>query len=68
MVKLPVWVFHGAKDTAVSISASADMVHALKARGGDVRFTIYPDAAHDSWTATYENPELYEWLLAQRRE
>ena len=32
------------------------------------RDTVYPDALHDSWTATYENPELYEWLLAQRRK
>ena len=22
---------------------------------------------HDSWTATYDNPELYEWLLKHRR-
>ena len=30
--------------------------------GGDVRLTIYPDAAHDSWTETYDNPELYTWF------
>lgn len=68
LVGTPVWAFHGAKDTAVPVSASAEMVHALKSRGGDVRFTIYPEAGHDAWTATYENPELYEWLLAQRRQ
>ena len=60
---VPVWAFHGAKDDVVSPKESEEMVNALKACGGDVRFTLYPDAYHDSWTRTYENPELYEWLL-----
>ena len=60
---IPVWVFHGAKDEIVPLSESEKMVEALKACGGNVRFTVYPDAGHDSWTQTYENPELYEWFL-----
>lgn len=60
---VPTWVFHGAKDSVVPIEESKAMVEALKACGGDVRFTIYPEADHDSWTETYNNPELYEWLL-----
>jgi predicted peptidase len=43
------------------------MVEALEAAGAEVRFTPYPDVGHDSWTATYADPQLYEWLLAQRR-
>ncbi len=43
------------------------MVDALQACGGDVRFTVYPGVEHDSWTQTYANPELYTWLLEQRR-
>jgi predicted peptidase len=64
---VPVWVFHGAKDPVVPLRASEDMVQALKACDGDVQFTVYPEAQHDSWTATYENPELYRWLLSHRR-
>ena len=64
---LPIWVFHGAQDRTVSVDSSERMVKALKALGSEVKFTIYPDAGHDSWTATYENPELYQWLFAQRR-
>jgi len=43
------------------------MVKALKDCGGNVQLTIYPEADHDSWTATYDNPELYEWLLKQSK-
>jgi predicted peptidase len=64
---LPVWVFHGGKDPIVPISESQEMVDALKKNSGNVRFTIYPDARHDSWTATYANPKVYEWLLEQKR-
>ncbi|RMG32568.1 MAG: phospholipase [Planctomycetota bacterium] len=64
---VPVWVFHGAKDGVVPIEESERLVRALKRAGGTVRFTVYPDAGHDSWTATYENDELYRWLLSHRR-
>jgi len=65
---VPVWVFHGAKDPFVQLSESEEMVDALKACGGNVRFTVYPDVEHDSWTRTYDNPELYEWFLQHTRQ
>jgi predicted peptidase len=65
---LPVWAFHGAKDNVVPLSESEIMVSALKAYDGNVKFTVYPEAAHDSWTQTYNNPELYEWFLQYRRQ
>jgi predicted peptidase len=44
------------------------MVDALKKAGAqDVKLTVYPEAGHDSWTETYNNPELYQWLLKHRR-
>lgn len=64
---LPVWVFHGDNDTVVPVSQSQQMVDALTQCGGNVKFTIYPDTDHDSWSATYANPELYTWMLAQRK-
>ncbi len=64
---LAVWVFHGAKDPGVPLERSQEMVDALKKEGGNVRFTVYAEAGHDSWTETYNNPEFYEWLLQQKR-
>ena len=64
---LPVWVFHGAKDPTVPISNSSDMVNALKKCGNEAKFTVYPEAKHDAWTETYNNPELYEWFLQHKR-
>lgn len=64
---VPIWVFHGAQDDVVPLEESERMVDALRACGSSVRFTVYPDAAHDSWTETYDNPELYEWFLQHTR-
>lgn len=64
---VPVWCFHGAKDNVVPLSASQTMVDAVKPLNPGVKFTIYPDAGHDSWTEAYNNDSLYTWLLAQKR-
>src|SRR5262249_33469320 len=66
---LPVWTFHGAKDPTVHIAVSERMVNALKQMGcSKVMFTKYPNADHDSWTATYDNPNFYQWLLQRERK
>jgi predicted peptidase len=64
---LPVWAFHGAKDTGVPPERSQAMIDELKKQGSSPKLTIYPDAGHDSWTETYNNPEFYSWLLQQKR-
>ena len=66
--KKPVWVFHGAKDRTVPLDESQRMVDALKRRGSKPKFTIYPEAGHDSWTKSYDNPKLYEWFLSHKIE
>lgn len=64
---IPAWVFHGAKDPAVPLQMSQKMVEALKKNGSNVKLTVYPEAGHDAWTETYNNPQVYEWLLQQKR-
>ncbi len=63
----PAWVFHGAKDGGVPISESQEMVDGLKKHGSTkVQFTIYPEAGHNCWTPTYNNEELYKWMMQQK--
>lgn len=66
---LPVWAFHGAKDPVVKLEESQRMVDAMKRIGTkEVELTVYPEAQHDSWTETYNNPKLYEWFLQHQRK
>ena len=64
---LPIWVFHGGLDKVVLPEESEKMVRALEKAGGKVHFTLYPEAYHDSWTETYDNPALYDWMLKNRK-
>jgi predicted peptidase len=61
------WIFHGAKDSGVPLSLSEEMVAAMEKHGAKPKLTVYPELEHDSWTVTYENPELYKWFLEQKR-
>ena len=64
---IPAWVFHGALDDVIPIDFSANLVKRIKSLGGEIKFTVYPYAGHDSWTETYMNPELYKWFLSHRK-
>ena len=63
---LPIWAFHGDSDTTVKPQRLRDIIAALKAAGGQPRYTEYPNTGHNSWTATYANREVYAWLFAQK--
>jgi predicted peptidase len=62
--RTPIWIFHGQLDRVVPPNRSVEMYETIKAFGGDVKLTIYPDLNHDSWTRTYENDDLYAWFLS----
>lgn len=67
MVRVPIWVFHGAKDESVPLQRSEEMVEAVKMAGGEVKLTVYPDLGHNSWSKAYGDPETFAWLLKQKR-
>ncbi|MCB0638484.1 MAG: prolyl oligopeptidase family serine peptidase [Lewinella sp.] len=65
--QVPVWIFHGAKDDIVQPQLSRDMAQAIYAHGGNVQYTEFPEANHNSWDATFAEPGLLPWLFSQRR-
>jgi len=65
-IKAAVWCFHGDKDGAVPVARSRNMVEAMKQAGGNVKYTEYPGCGHNSWSRAFAEPELLEWLFAQK--
>jgi predicted peptidase len=63
---VPVWAFHGDSDTTVKLKRSREMIDALTKAGGNPKYTEYAKTGHDSWTKTYADPKMYEWLFAAR--
>ncbi|HBE70777.1 MAG TPA: phospholipase [Planctomycetaceae bacterium] len=66
IANVPIWCFHGAKDRVVTVELSRKMIEAIKQSGGEPKYIEYPDAGHDSWTATYSSDEVLQWMFAQR--
>src|SRR5690606_9983746 len=60
------WIFHGAKDNVVPPYFSEVVVNALKKENANVKFTLYPEANHNSWDPAFAEPELFKWLFMQR--
>ncbi|MBO5750846.1 MAG: prolyl oligopeptidase family serine peptidase [Kiritimatiellae bacterium] len=65
---IPIWTWHGDKDTVVPFSRSRDMVSALWAVDGKIRYTEVPDCGHGSWLHAYACEEALKWLFSQKRK
>ena len=65
--KVPIWVFHGAKDEIVKVSQSQNMVEALKKAKADVQYTEYPDGDHGIGGQVYNDEAVHEWMFKQSR-
>ena len=63
LMNVPIWAFHGEKDKMVLPEESVKMINAVNRSGGHAKLTIYPDNAHDAWSDTFSNSELYKWFL-----
>lgn len=68
MKKTNWWIFHGAKDDVVLPAFSETMATALKKAGAKVKYTVYPNANHNSWDPAFAEPGLLNWLFLQQRK
>jgi predicted peptidase len=63
---IPCWCFHGADDPRVNVEKSREMVAALKAAGGQPKYTEFPGVKHESWDKAYATKGLFEWMLEKK--
>lgn len=65
---IPVWAFHGGKDTFVPVEASEMLVDAINACGGNAQITVESDMTTDILYNVCDDPAFYKWLLSQALE
>ena len=70
LVDIPIYVFHDINDRSVPVSASQDMVNAIKAAGGEkIIYTETEGVGHEVWTVAINASDLsvIDWMFEQRR-
>jgi hypothetical protein len=63
----PTWIICGSDDGGFT-DGSKQMAASLKAAGGPVQITVFPNEGHGVWARYYPDPRFYQWLLKQKRE
>jgi predicted peptidase len=67
-IKSPVWIFHGASDPIVPVLRSREMHEELQAAGKPATYTEFPNGRHDIWPNVFLEPNVAEWLFANKTE
>lgn len=65
---LPIWVAHGDSDIVVQFEESKRIVDCLKEYNPNIVFKVYKDGGHEVCTTAYEEPELFQWLVKQKKK
>lgn len=66
--KTPAWLFHGAEDRVVPVAESRQIVAAIKAGNGSVKYSEFAGVGHEVWLDVLSEKNLMPWLLAQKRQ
>lgn len=66
--KMPIRIFHGAEDQAVSREFSRNAHIELKAQGSvKAEYIEFPNVGHDSWINAFNYPDFLSWMYYQSR-
>ena len=64
---IPIWLFHGAEDKVVPVENSELIYDLLKPINPEIKITIYQGINHNSWEMTYNNQNIYDWMLKYKK-
>jgi predicted peptidase len=64
---VPIRAYHGEKDPIIPVEESRRLVRLVNGIGGKAQLITYPDLGHNCWDRAYNDPALWDWILAQKR-
>ena len=60
---IPYWFFQGGQDVLPTPQRTEQTIGLLRAAGGNVRYTLYPNLGHGTWGSAYREPDFITWFL-----
>lgn len=67
LAHLPIWAWHGDKDTVIKPSRSRDMIEAITKAGGSPKYSEIKGRGHNSWVDCWKSEKMWSWLYSQRK-
>jgi predicted peptidase len=67
LADVAIWAIHGGADTVVPPARSLELISALKANGITAKHTLLPGEGHAIQDYPLSHPEVFDWLLSQRK-
>lgn len=64
---IPIWFFHGGKDNVVPMQYSQEVYNSVKSHNKKTKYTLYPEANHNSWDPAFTETDLLKWLFSNKR-
>ena len=69
LATVPIWAAHGGADPVVPPARSQEMIEAIRAAGGEPKYTEYEGVGHNSWTPAYEAEDgVIAWMFQQQND
>ena len=68
LVNIPIWAWHGDKDSVIKPSRSRDMINAISKAGGSPKYSEIKGRGHNSWVDCWNTDELWKWLYSQSKD
>ena len=68
LIKIPIWAWHGDKDSVIKPIRSREMIQAITKAGGSPRYSEIKGRGHNSWVDCWQSQELWDWLYSQRKK
>jgi predicted esterase len=64
---IPFWIFQGGQDLNPKPAETEGMITSLRAKGANVRYSLYPNLGHGTWNTAYAEPDFFSWLLSHNK-
>ncbi|HEX9514000.1 MAG TPA: fibronectin type III domain-containing protein [Puia sp.] len=58
----PIWLFQGGLDRSPDPSTTIQVVNAFNNVGANLKYTVYPNAGHDTWDPGWREPGYFPFL------
>ena len=68
LVDIPIWAWHGDKDSVITPSRSRDMINAISNAGGSPKYSEIKGRGHNSWVDCWNSDKLWKWLYSQSKD